>query len=194
MEDHIRIERLTDVDRVDVAKGFFAVTPTSGLREVLTHVLGLGAHLVGALDGPVLVGYAVDLPFVPIVFEGMTLTRRWHRLPDARELGAIEVIRSLRGRGLARGLLSALVSGARLDDKILVGEGLSWHWDHEATGLSLHDCRAHLLSLFLAAGFRKYDTDEPEIRHSPDNFLVARVGPATPADSKAAFEAALIQG
>jgi hypothetical protein len=190
----VHIEHVTDVSRLDVAKGFCAITPTDGLRRVLTDVLGLGAHVVAAVDGSVLVGYAVDLPFLPIVFEGAVLPRRWQRLPDARELGAIEVIRPLRGTGLARALLAAMVSGGRLDDKIVLAEGLSWHWDHEASGLSSRDCRARLLSLFLGAGFRKYATDEPEIRQSPDNFLVARVGPAAPPASRAAFEAALMEG
>jgi acetoin utilization protein AcuA len=190
----MEIRPLADPSRVDIAPGFCAVTRTPELRAMLTEVLKLGAVVTAALDGAVLVGYVVDLPYLPIVFDGAEWQRRWQKLPDVRELGAVEVARGVRGTGLGRSLLAAAVAGPRLDGNILIGEGLAWHWDAEGRGLGLSQCRAALLRLFESTGFRRYRTDEPEVAYSPYNFLVARVGAKVPLDSRLAFEAALMSG
>jgi acetoin utilization protein AcuA len=189
----VRIERLTDVSKVDIVPGFFAVTRSAELREMLLRILELDAVLFAALEGSLLVGYTADLPFLPIEFGGGSFERRWQRVPGARELGAIEVARNFRSGGIARDLLAAQVAGARLDGQILIGEGLCWHWDNESRGLAVSECRARLLALFANAGFGNYRTDEPEVSYSLSNFLVARVGPRVPAASVAAFEAALFE-
>jgi acetoin utilization protein AcuA len=190
----MEIRTLSDPSRVDIAPGFHAVTRSPELRGVLADVLKLGAVVTAALDGAVLVGYAVDLPYVPIVFDGIEVRRRWQRLPDVRELGALEVARGVRGEGLGRRLLTTALQSPRLDGQIVIGEGLAWHWDAEARGLGLSQCRAALLRLFESTGFRRYRTDEPEVAYSPYNFLVARVGAKVPVDSRLAFEAALMSG
>lgn len=190
----MEIRTLEGLSRVDIAPGFHAVTRSPELRGVLSEVLKLGAVVTAALDGAVLVGYAVDLPYLPIVFDGVEYRRRWQSLPDVRELGALEVARGVRRAGLGRGLLEAALQSPRLDGRILIGEGLAWHWDAEARGLGLSQCRAALLRLFEGAGFRRYRTDEPEVAYSPYNFLVARVGPKVPEASRLAFEAALMGG
>ncbi|HEX4385668.1 MAG TPA: hypothetical protein VH083_22060 [Myxococcales bacterium] len=190
----VRVERLEDVSRVDIAKGFCAVTRSAELREMLLRILELDAVVFAALEGSVLVGYTADLSFLPIAFGGGLIERRWQRVPCARELGAIEVARSCRATGVARELLAAQVAGGRLDEQILIGEGLCWHWDNEGRGLSVSECRARLLRLFANAGFGKYQTDEPEVSYSLSNFLVARVGSRVPSESVAAFEAALFLG
>jgi hypothetical protein len=161
--DELNIERLTDLRRVDIAPGFFAITRSARLREVLADVLDLGAAVLAATRGSLLVGYTVDLPFVPIQFDDREWSRRW------------------------------LVPDPRLEDQILIGEGLVWHWDHEARGLYATECRAQLLALFGNAGFRRYRTDEPEIRSSPYNFLIARSGPRVAEESRLAFEGALFR-
>ncbi|HEY2030119.1 MAG TPA: hypothetical protein VGH20_13020 [Myxococcales bacterium] len=190
----MEIRRLADPSAVDIAPGFCAVTRSPQLRAMLTEVLTLGAVVTAALDGAVLVGYAVDLPYLPIVFDGDEYQRRWQPLSDVRELGVLEVARGVRGAGLGRGLLAGMLEGGRLDRQIVIGEGLAWHWDVEARGLGLSGCRAALLNLFESAGFRRYRTDEPEVAYSPYNFLVARVGPKVPEASRLAFEGALMTG
>jgi hypothetical protein len=189
----VRVERLREVSRVDIAPGFCAVTRSAELRELLLRILELDAVVFAALEGSVLVGYTADLSFLPIEFCGGFLERRWQRVPGARELGAIEVARSCRATGVARALLAAQISNGRLDQQILIGEGFCWHWDNEARGLSVSECRARLLTLFANAGFGEYATDEPEVSYSLNNFLVARIGPRVPAANVAAFEAALFQ-
>ena len=190
----MEIRTLADPSRVDIAPGFHAVTRSPELRRVLAEVLELGAVVTAAIDGAVLVGYAVDLPYVPIVFEGADYPRRWQQLPDVRELGALEVARGVRSRGLGHRLLAGMLQGGRLDARIVIGEGLAWHWDAEGRGLGLSECRAALLRLFESADFRRFRTDEPEVAYSPYNFLVARVGPKVPEASRLAFEAALMTG
>jgi acetoin utilization protein AcuA len=190
----VRIERLVNVGRVDIVPGFFAITRSPQLREMLARVLDLGAVVTAAVHRSLLIGYAADLPFLPIVLEHGEWKRRWQLLPDARELGGIEVARPFRGAGIARLLLEQMVSGPRLDREILIGEGLHWHWDLAARGLDVRQCRARLLALFSAAGFCSHQTDEPEVSSSPWNFLIARIGSRIPPDSRRAFEAALLAG
>jgi acetoin utilization protein AcuA len=189
----VRIEQLTEVSQVDIVPGFFAVTRSAELREVLLRILEVGATVFAALHGSLLVGYTADLEFEPIAYAGTQWVRRWQKLPDVRELGAIEVARGFRGGGLARKLLEAQVAGPRLDGQILIGEGLSWHWDCEGRGLLLSDCRKSLLALFRHAGFEKLQTDEPEVSYSLANFLVARIGPQVPHESRLAFKSALFE-
>jgi GNAT superfamily N-acetyltransferase len=188
----MEIARLTDLSNLDIAPDFFAIHRSAEVREALSKLFALDAYLVGAIDRSVLVGYAVDLPFLPIEFEGEKIERRWNRLPDARELGAIEIARQCRSRGVARELLAGLAENGRLETKIVVGEGLMWHWDYESRGLNASECRARLLSMFAGAGYRRFRTNEPEIAFSPYNFLVARIGRQVSKSSLGAFEAALI--
>jgi GNAT superfamily N-acetyltransferase len=188
----LRIERLTDPGKVDIAPDFFAITRSGELREMLARILELDSFVVAAVRDSVMLGYAVDLPYVAIEFEGMIIKRRWHDLPDVRELGAIEVARGSREKGLAKKLLEALAENERLENKIVIGEGLMWHWDYEARGVSVSQCRAQLLSLFASANYRNYRTNEPEVSFSPLNFLMARVGSKVTAASRKAFESALM--
>jgi acetoin utilization protein AcuA len=187
----VRIKRVTDLRQVDVAPGFFAITRTDRLREAFDDVLGIGAVITAAIDRSVVIGYAIDLPFVPIAIEGGELKRRWQSVPDAHELGAIEVARPFRGSGIGRRLLDEVVAQPQLDGRILIAEGLEWHWDLEAFHVSAGERRERLLALFSGAGFQRYDTDETEVAYSEPNFLAARVGPAVSEESRRAFQAAL---
>jgi GNAT superfamily N-acetyltransferase len=192
--DDVRIERFTcaaDLARVDVAPGFAAITPSAGLRTVLAGVLEDGGVVTAAMRRSILIGYVADLPFLPIAFEGAQIRRRWLGLPDARELGGLEVARPFRGTGLAHRLLTGLVSEARLDRIILIGEALAWHWDADTGRKSIWEHRDELLRLLETAGFRRWQTDEPEIKYSPANFLFARIGPVASEESRRAFEKAL---
>jgi acetoin utilization protein AcuA len=192
--DDVRIERFTSaaqLARVDVAPGFAAITPSAELRTVLADVLELDGVVTAAIRRSILVGYIVDLPFLPIPFQGGQITRRWQGVPDARELGGLEVARPFRGGGIAQRLLTELVSEARLDRIILIGEALQWHWDADTGRRSIWEYRDELLRLLESAGFRRWETDEAEIRYSPANFLFARIGPLASEASRRAFEKSL---
>jgi GNAT superfamily N-acetyltransferase len=193
--DDVAIERFTsaaDLARVDVAPGFAAINSSADLRTVLSGVLEAGGVVNAALRRSILVGYTADLPFLPIAFEGRQIIRRWQDLPDTRELGGFEVARAFRGAGVAQRLLAGLVSDARLERVILIGEALEWHWDADTDRRSIWEYRDDLLRLLETAGFRRWETDEPEIKYSPANFLFARIGRFTPDASRRAFEKALI--
>lgn len=175
----------------DIAPGFFAITRSAELRALFTDILGLGAAITVAVDRSMLIGYAADLPFVPVQWEHGEVQRRWSLVPQARELGALEVARPFRGQGLARLLLEEMFSGGRLEDRIVIAEGLHWHWDLEQSGLSVAEARQRLLALFGGEGFQRYDTDEPEVSYSPGNFLLARLGAQVAEESVRAFREAL---
>lgn len=187
--DDVRFIRLGDVSGVDIAPGFVAITRTAHLREALARILAGGGAIFAALQGSLLIGYAADAPVAP-VDGGGKWSRRWEALRDVRE-GAIEVARGFRNAGVARRLLAEVTSTSRLDDAILIGEALVWHWDLKGVGSSANVYRTRLLALLCAAGFRRYETDETEISASEHNFLVARIGPRVSDYSRRAFEAAL---
>lgn len=186
-----QIHELSDLRRFDIAPGFAAVTRSAGLRSMFEGILPLGAVITVALRGSLLVGYAADLPFVPVQLPDRELRRRWSFVPDAHELGAIEVARPFRGERIAQRLLEEMLRGGRLEQRIVIAEGLHWHWDTAGRGLPVAECRRALLALFAGAGFRRYDTDEPEVSYSMSNFLIARVGALVPESSRRAFEEAL---
>jgi len=194
MPDKVHLERLTDLRRVDIAPGFCAITRSDRLRETLERVLRLGAVVTAAVERSILVGYIVDMPFVPIAVAGGEVRRRWQSVPQARELGGLEVARPYRCMGIGRRLLLALSTAERLQASILMAEGFEWHWDLGACSLSATERRRELLALFEGTGFRRYDTDEPEVSHSALNFLVAFIGRRVEQESRHAFEAALFSG
>jgi acetoin utilization protein AcuA len=92
------------------------------------------------------------------------------------ELGAIEVSRNWRHAGLSRAMVAAIVADAFIETKIFFLTGYSWHWDTDHTGLSVYAYRNMLVRLFRPFGFRVYLTNNPEIRMTSANVLMARIG------------------
>src|SRR5881394_3510660 len=126
-------------------------------------------------------GFAADLPFAPVEWNGQRISRRWEAIPEVRELGAVEVAAPFRNRGVARQLMQAFAEGDRLDPYIVIGEALSWHWDVAAAGNDPWEYRRRLSRLLESAGFQRFATDEPDVTYHPANFLAARIGAATAA-------------
>ena len=89
--------------------------------------------------------------------------------------------------------MQAFAEGDRLDPYIVIGEALSWHWDVAAAGNDPWEYRRRLSRLLESAGFQRFATDEPDVTYHPANFLAARIGAATAASSRRAFEKALFQ-
>jgi hypothetical protein len=73
-------------------------------------------------------------------------------------------------------LLSLALEFETVEESLIVGLGLSWHWDDEGLGMSRFDYREMVARLFAAHGFAEYLTSEPNIRLDPANILVARLG------------------
>lgn len=92
------------------------------------------------------------------------------------ELGAIEVSRNWRRLGLAREMVATILADEFIETKIFFLTGYAWHWDTDQTGLSAYAYRNLLVRLFRPFGFQVYLTNNPEIRMSSANVLMARIG------------------
>jgi len=102
----------------------------------------------------------------------------WHDNADGLcyELGAIEVSRNWRQLGVARAMVTTILADEFIETKIFFLTGYSWHWDTDLTGLSVYAYRNLLVRLFRPFGFQVYLTNNPEIRMSSANVLMARIG------------------
>jgi GNAT superfamily N-acetyltransferase len=99
----------------------------------------------------------------------------WHDIGNAYEI-AVEVSAGWRKMGIAHRLLSLALEFESLEEYLIVGLGLSWHWDYAGLGISRFHYRELIARLFAAHGFSEYLTSEPNIRMDPANILVARPG------------------
>lgn len=135
-----------------------------------------------AVSGETLVGY--------VAFHPPTPPELWSldRTGSLVELGAIEVAPSHRGKGLAERLLRLSFEGGRFDATIVFATMYVWHYDHVRSGLGDLGYRRVLSRLYGGAGFEQFRTSDPEIRSSPANALMARIGKDAPAAVKEEFD------
>lgn len=115
----------------------------------------------------------------------------WQGIPVCEV--AIEVSTAWRRRGIAHQLLQDALNRQSLEHSVIVGLGLSWHWDCAEAGLSRFAYRAMLEQLFAPYGFSAYLTSEPNIRMDPANIFLARLGSQLGAESVARFFQCLLQ-
>jgi GNAT superfamily N-acetyltransferase len=99
----------------------------------------------------------------------------WQGIGNAYE-GAVEVSPPWRKLGVAHQLLSFALDFESVEEYLILGLGLSWHWDYEGLGMSRFHYREMIARFFAAHGFAEYLTSEPNIRMDPANILVARLG------------------
>lgn len=99
----------------------------------------------------------------------------WQGIENAHEI-AVEVSARWRKLGVAHALLSLALEFEAVEEYLIIGLGLSWHWDYEGLGMSRFHYRQMIARLFAAHGFADYLTSEPNIRMDPANILVARLG------------------
>ena len=99
----------------------------------------------------------------------------WDGIENVYEV-AIEVSSNWRGMGIARRLLAFALELDALEDMILFAIGLSWHWDYEGLGVTVHHYRQIIIDLFATQGFVEYPTTEPNVSMEPGNVLLARIG------------------
>ena len=99
----------------------------------------------------------------------------WEDIKNGYEVG-IEVSSSWRKLGIAHQLLSLALEFETVEESLIVGLGLSWHWDYEGLDISPFQYREMIARFFAAHGFAEYLTSEPNIRMDPANILVARLG------------------
>ena len=116
----------------------------------------------------------------------------WQGMGNTYEI-AFEVSAGWRRRGLARQLLKLVFELDCLDDLIIIGMGLSWHWDTDGLGLTPFAYRAMLARLFAHYGFTEYLTSERNIRMDPANIFLARLGRRVTAAGISQFYDRLLQ-
>jgi acetoin utilization protein AcuA len=99
----------------------------------------------------------------------------WEGLTNAYEI-AVEVSSGWRKLGIARQLLALVFEREPLERRIILGMGLSWHWDTEGLGINRFRYRKMVEQLFAPYGFVEYLTSEANIRMDPANILLVRLG------------------
>jgi len=116
---------------------------------------------------------------------------RWYRHTRVLELGAIEVGRDWRRKGLATRLLSAAFALPVLENYIVIDLEYYWHWDLTGTGLDPWGYRGMLIDLFGKVGMVEKATDDPDVNEHPANLLMARIGSHVSLIDEIAFKAML---
>jgi GNAT superfamily N-acetyltransferase len=116
----------------------------------------------------------------------------WQGIGNAYEI-AVEVSSGWRKLGIAHQLLSLALEFETVEESLIIGLGLSWHWDYQGLGMSRFYYREMLARLFAAHGFAEYLTSEPNIRMDPANILVARLGSRIDGESMNRFFQRLLQ-
>ena len=116
----------------------------------------------------------------------------WQDIGNAYEI-AVEVSAGWRKQGIAHRLLSLALEFESLEEYLILGLGLSWHWDYAGLGISPFQYREMISRLFAAHGFTEYLTSEPNIRMDPANILVARLGSRLTEESINRFFQRLLQ-
>ena len=116
----------------------------------------------------------------------------WQDIGNTYEV-AVEVSTGWRKMGIAHQLLSFALEFEALEEYLILGLGLSWHWDMEGLGISRYRYREMIAQLFAAHGFAEYLTSEPNIRMDPANILVARLGNRLAEESIKRFFQRLLQ-
>jgi acetoin utilization protein AcuA len=172
----MRIELLdapAALDGVTIADDFGAILRGTRLLETMRANLSAGAIIAAALDEGILRGYATVIDVAPA-------WRRFAGIPDVTELGAIEVARSSRRRGIGDALLARLRAVPALDDVVTITYGASGHWEPELGGLTPRSYRLMLVRLLGRSGFIVHETDDPDLRGEPLSFLAARFGKSAP--------------
>src|SRR6266513_3686224 len=121
-----------------------------------------------------------------------SLEHWWQDIGNTYEI-AVEVSAGWRKLGIAGHLLSLALEFESLEEYLILGLGLSWHWDYAGLGITPFHYRELIGRLFAAHGFAEYLTSEPNIRMDPANILVARLGSQLAEESMNRFFQRLLQ-
>lgn len=138
--------------------------------------------VVTACDGNTIIGYATLHP--------TNTDSRWATsgLPII-ELGALEVSAAWRFMRIGRNLLEVAFASDAYEDWLVVSTEYAWHWDLEATRLTVWQYRKLLLAILANVSFVVVPTDDPEVRNHPANMLTLRCGSRVSPELCAAFTA-----
>ncbi len=104
------------------------------------------------------------------------------------QIRALEVIRTLRSRGIASDLLANLLCDPAVEDRILILVAYSWTWDLEGTAETVPGYRNKLIRLYSGFGFKEYPTNDPNVCLKPENIFMARIGSKVGLETKTRFK------
>jgi acetoin utilization deacetylase AcuC-like enzyme len=99
----------------------------------------------------------------------------WEGFENVYEV-TIEVSSNWRNMGIAYKILDFALELDAIEDMILFGMGLSWHWDIDDLKITVHRYRELIARLSRSQGFVEFATTEPNISMEPGNILLVRVG------------------
>jgi acetoin utilization protein AcuA len=140
-------------------------------KKALVNVAGdEGGNVAVATFENLLVGY--------IGIHHPSEGERWGKpsYPWMYELGAIEVSRNFRERGLSMAMMHAAWDDPFYDDKVVITTAFTWHWDLEATGMTKLEYRELFIELAGRFGFMEMTTDEPNVMMDSANLFLVRLG------------------
>jgi len=145
--------------------------PPERQHEALVSLVDEGQGIVSA-------AFAKEQTVAYAAFQLPDPFESWSQDPNQKiwELGAVEVAPAWRGQGLARRLLAETFATGFFEDKVVVAQLLSWHYDTERTGLSTFAYRELLIKLYRSLGFEIWRTSDPDIAGHIENALMARIG------------------
>jgi len=172
---------------VAIADDFDAIVSSARLAATVHRSLAAGGFILAALRERTLIGYATTVPVAAVSSPEAAPLDRWHDLPHALELGALEVARSSRRRGVGSALMRAFAEWHDLERWIVLAHGIASHWDVGGAQLEFAQYRTMLVRLLSRAGFALRHTDDPDVREDPFSFLAARIGADAPPSARAAF-------
>lgn len=116
----------------------------------------------------------------------------WEGLSNVYEV-AVEVSAPWRRLSVARQLLALVFAEEHLEQLIILGMGLSWHWDTEGLKISRFRYRELIEQLFAPHGFAEYQTSEANIQMDPANILLVRFGSNVAGEVMSQFFSRLFQ-
>ena len=116
----------------------------------------------------------------------------WDGLANTYEI-AVEVSSAWRRSGIAQQLLGLVFEQDWLEDMIIIGMGLSLHWDMAGLELTGFAYRAMIERLFAHYSFAEYLTSEGNICMDPANIFLARLGGRVDTEHLSSFYDRLLQ-
>ncbi|MHB8781636.1 MAG: hypothetical protein ACYC55_09680 [Candidatus Geothermincolia bacterium] len=174
---------------MDPAMGMFSSpgAPAGMEKRALSIIAATpGSNVILAVASDAIVGF--------IALGPPSREQRWSAIGHGLlEALAIEVSGDWRHLGIANSMLKVALLQPSLDEVIVMCTGFSWHWDMDGLAVSKESYRELMLLYLDKAGFLYFDTDDPNVRLDPANFLTARIGPGVSAASVREFRGLLFE-
>ncbi len=184
----------TDIDELEMDQGMGMYTPPYSPASLEKKAL---KRIAVQPDSDVIVAIDPERRIVGFIAIGRPAEAdRWGKLGEAGllEALAIEVSTDWRGLGIANAMMREGLADPTFATKIVMCTGFSWHWDMDGVGVSKEIYRVMLMRYLAKAGFQYFETDDPNVKLDPSNFLTARVGSRVTDELYSLFTAMLFEG